>query len=97
MPDTLYAVPCDRVSKTSAPKPGYSLDAAVSGDLNSGILAMRRAFQIDSESLHYINLNSATLNIIDSLIEKYQYKLKHDNNEPDEAFMISALNYLRHD
>lgn len=79
------------------PKAGYALAAAASGDLTKGVLAMRDAFRIDPDALQYLKLDEKLLSLVDVLIEKYEYLLQPGNRYPDEAFMVSALNYLKGD
>jgi hypothetical protein len=79
------------------PKAGYALAAAASGDLVKGVLAMREAFRVDPDTLQYIKLDENLITLVDGLIEKYEYRLKSGNRYPDEAFMVSALNYLKGD
>ena len=79
------------------PKVGYALAVAASGDLTSAILAMREALRNDPDSLQYIYLDEKLLDLVDGLIEKYEFPLQFDNRRPDEAFMVSALYYIEQD
>jgi hypothetical protein len=83
--------------KAGMPKLGFALSSAASGDLNQGVIAMRRAFKIDSESLRYYQLDQRLHPMIHDLIGKYQYRLNHRGRRKDEAFMVAALNYLSGD
>ncbi|MCH8846886.1 MAG: hypothetical protein IIC11_09165, partial [Proteobacteria bacterium] len=83
--------------KAGIPKVGYALAIAASGDLSRAVWAMRRAFRIDPDSLHYLQLDEANQGIIDTLIDKYHYSVNQEDEFSDEAFMVSALNYLKHD
>ena len=83
--------------KAGIPKIGYSLSSAASGDLNQGVIAMRRAFRLDPDSLHYYHLDQRLQPMIDDLITKYQYSLSHSGRHKDEAFMVAALSYLKGD
>ncbi len=94
---TIFAKEAKSNPKSGIPKVGYALAAASSGDLNTGVWAMRRAFQIDPDSLHYLHLDKASLDVINNIIEQYQYSLKQEDKLSNEAFMVSALNYLKHD
>ena len=58
---------------------------------------MREAFIVDPDSIHYFYFNEKVLLIIDDLIEKYEYEFRQSNKHPDEAFMVSALHYLKYD
>ena len=78
------------------PKVGYALASAAAGNLTEGVLAMREAFNIDPDSIHYIYFDEELLQIIDDLIEKYEYELQQSNKRPDKAFMVFALHYLKY-
>ena len=94
---TIFAKEAENNPKAGIPKVGYSLAAASSGNLSTGVWAMRKAFRVDPDSLHYLQLDEAGLHVINILIDKYQYSLKQEDNFLNEAFMVSALNYLKHD
>ena len=79
------------------PKVGFALASAAAGNMTEGVLAMREAFIVDPDSIHYFYFNEKVLLIIDDLIEKYEYEFRQSNKHPDEAFMVSALHYLKYD
>lgn len=81
------------------PKVGYALSAALQGDLNKAAWAMRRAFRIDPDSLHYLKIDASLRASIDRLLIEYHDQLNHaqGNRHFDVAFMIAALNYLIHE
>ena len=79
------------------PKVGFALATAEAGNMTEGVLAMREAFIVDPDSIHYFYFNEKVLLIIDDLIEKYEYEFRQSNKHPDEAFMVSALHYLKYD
>lgn len=79
------------------PKVGYALAVAASGDLIRAVLAMREALRFDPDSLQYIYLDEKLFNLVDELIDKYEYLLQFNNRRPDEAFMVSTLYYLERD
>jgi hypothetical protein len=79
------------------PKAGFALAAAISGDLDKGVWAMRRAFQYDPDSLHQLAKDTRLQHTLNDLIAKYEYPLQHSGHHKDEAFMVSALNYLKGD
>ena len=79
------------------PKVGFALATAAAGNMTESVLAMREAFNVDPDSIRYIYFDEKVLPIIDDLIEKYEYVLQQSNKRPDEAFMVSALHYLRYD
>ncbi len=83
--------------KAGVPKIGYALSAAASGKLDQGVIAMRRAFRIDPYSLRHYQLDQRLLPMLDDLIGRYQYSLKHRGRHKDEAFMLAALSYLNSD
>ena len=80
---------------SGVPKAGYALATAANGDLVRGIWAMRRAFRIDPDSLHYLQLDKKSHILVENLIGQYSSQ-KNDGNV-DQDFMISALHYLKHD
>ena len=80
---------------SGVPKVGYALAIAFSGNLDRGIWAMRRAFRIDPDSLHYLELDEKGHLLIDNLIG--QYSTQENDPDLDHAFMVSALYYLKHD
>ena len=94
---TIFAKEAENNPKAGIPKVGYALAAASFGNLSTGVWAMRKAFKVDPDSLHYLQLDEAGLHVINTLIDKYQYSLKQEDNFLNEAFMVSALNYLKHD
>tara|TARA_R110002073_G_scaffold182544_7_gene340808 strand:+ start:120 stop:755 length:636 start_codon:yes stop_codon:yes gene_type:complete len=79
-------------------KVGYALSTAMQGDLERAAWAMRRAFRIDPNSLHYVKIEEPLRARIDNLIAEYNSRLNYSdgNNNSDSAFMIAALNYLIH-
>jgi tetratricopeptide (TPR) repeat protein len=79
------------------PKVGFALASAAAGNLSKGVLAMREAFNVDPDSIYYFYFDEKVLLIIDDLIEKYDYEFQQNNKRPDEAFMVSALHYLKYD
>ena len=79
------------------PRVGYALVIAANGDLLKAVLAMREALRYDPESLQYIYLDDKLLDLVDGLIERYEYPLQFNDRRPDEAFMLSALYYLEQD
>lgn len=93
----MFASEAESNPKAGIPKVGYALATAASGDLSRAVWAMRRAFRIDPDSLHYLQLDEANQGVIDTLIDKYHYSVNQEDEFSDEAFMVSALNYLKHD
>lgn len=92
---TLFAQEAQSYPNSGVPKVGYALATASGGDLDRGIWAMRRAFRIDPDSLHYLQFDEKGHAVIDNLIR--QYSSTGNGAEVDQAFMISALYYLKHD
>lgn len=83
--------------RAGLPKAGYAIAAASSGDLDTGMWAMRRAFELDADSLHELVYDTRLHETLDDLIEQYEYALQHRGRHKDEAFMVAALNYLKGD
>lgn len=82
----IFASEAQNNPDTGIPKVGYAVASAAPGDIDIGVWAMRRAFRIDPDSLHYLSLDQGSLDIINNLIHQYR----------EEAFMSSALNYLKY-
>ena len=91
---TTFANEAQSNPNSGVPKAGYALAIASKGNLDRGIWAMRRAFRIDPDSLHYLQLDEKGHVVIDNLIG--QYCSQENNADVDQAFMVSALYYLKH-
>ncbi len=91
---SIFAKEAQSNPNSGIPKVGYALATAIGGDLERGIWAMRRAFQIDPDSLHYLQLDKNGHLLIDNLIGQYS---SQKNRTDDQTFMLSALHYLKHD
>ena len=89
----VFAVESQSHPNSGVPKAGYALATAANGDLERGVWAMRRAFRIDPDSLHYLQLDEKNHLLVDNLIGQYSSQ----NNRGDQDFMISALQFLKHD
>lgn len=79
---------------SGVPKAGFAIASAALGDLKKGVWAMKRAFRVDPDSLHYLQLNETNNQLVNDLID--QYTLQKKKGEAGPHFMISALNYLKH-
>ena len=71
----------------SVPKVGYALASALSGDLNKGVWAMRRALQSNPDALEYVTVSQQLRPRIEHLVHGYA-------RHADARFMISALHQL---
>jgi len=91
----IFAEEAQRHPNSGVPKAGYSLATAANGDLARGVWAMRRAFRIDPDSLHYLQLDEKNYLLVDNLIGQYSSQKIDDSD--GKGFMISALHYLKHD
>lgn len=80
-------------------KVGYALSAAMQRDLDKAAWAMRGAFRIDPDSLHYLKIDASLRASIETLLDEYHIQLNYaqGNRHFDVAFMIAALNYLIHE
>ncbi len=94
---SLFSREAQSFPKAGLPVIGYSLSAATSGDLKQGVVAMRRVLRIDPYSLRYYQLDPRLLPIVSNLIVSYKHKLNHRRRRKDEAFMVAALSYIKHD
>ncbi len=79
------------------PKLGYALASAVSGDFVRAEWAMRRAFQVDPESLHYVEFDESVKVGMGQLVERYKARMNANGSNAGDAFMLAALNFLSHD
>ncbi len=93
----IFAKDAEYFPNAGIPKVGYAIASAAAGDLTQGVIAMREAFHIDPDSIHYLQFDDKVLAIINDLIEIFEDSLHENAKQPDEAFMLSALNYLKHD
>jgi hypothetical protein len=92
---TIFANEAQSNPNSGVPKAGYALATASKGNLDRGIWAMRRAFRIDPDSLHYLQFDEKGHGVIDNLID--QYSSQENKTNVGQAFMVSALHYLKHD
>jgi len=93
----IFAKDAEYFPNAGIPKVGYAIAAAAAGDLMQSVIAMREAFHIDPDSIHYLQFDDKVLAIINDLIDIFEDSLQENAKQPDEAFMLSALNYLKHD
>jgi len=94
----VFAGQAGRHQEDGVPKVGFALSTAMQGDLDRAVWAMRRAFSIDPNSLHYVNIEQSLRVSIDNLIAEFNLRLRNSdgNRYSDAAFMVAALNYLIH-
>ncbi len=83
--------------EASQPKVGYALSSAMLGDLDGGVWAMRRALRTDPKALHYLTVDEALQPYILDAVDRYEEQSNGSGQNPDNAFMISALRYLLDD
>lgn len=94
----VFAGQAGRHQEDGVPKVGFALSTAMQGDLDRAVWAMRRAFSIDPNSLHYVNIEQSLRVSIGNLIAEFNLRLRNSggNRYSDAAFMVAALNYLIH-
>ena len=92
----VFAEQAGRKQNDGIPKAGYALSVAMQGKYDKATWAMRRAFRIAPDSLHYINIDKTLKPNISTLIDEYNHRQSSTNNPADAAFMVAALNYLLH-
>ena len=94
-----FAGQAGRYQTDGVPKVGFALSTAMQGDLDRAAWAMRRAFSIDSNSLHYIRIEPPLRVSINNLIAEYNNRINYSEGygQSDSVFMIAALNYLLRD
>ncbi len=91
---SIFAEQATSQPKSGRPKVGYALSAAASGDLRQGIWAMRRAIEIDPDSIHYMTIDESLRPRIEQLIARYQTNPDRTSGNADAAFMRASLHYL---
>ncbi len=79
------------------PKIGYALSAALGGDLDVGVWAMRRAVGVDVGALHLVRESGEAAAAIDQAIVLYGSGYDTDRPDADKAFMLAVLYDLRGD
>ena len=97
-----FAIEAEKAPKSGLPVAGYALSTASLGNLDLATKLMRRAFRTDPNafrkdpnSLRYLQPNKEIHVLIDNLISQFPSSEKITNL--DNAFMLSVLNYLKHD
>ena len=89
-----FAAAAKSQPKSGRPKVGYALSAAAAGDLRRGVWAMRRALEIDPDSIHYVTIDESLRPRIEQLIARYQTNPDRTSGNADAAFMLASLYYL---
>jgi tetratricopeptide (TPR) repeat protein len=97
-----FASEAEKAPKSGLPISGYALSTASLGNLDLATKLMRKAlrtdpgaFRINPTSLRHLQLNKKIRVLIDNLIS--QYSLPQKTTDLNHAFMLSVLNYLKHD
>ncbi len=83
--------------RDAPPKAGYALAAAILGDHETAVWAMRRAFRIDPAPLHYLIIDDGLRKSVRELTVHYANEAKHAERNVDALFMMAALHYLLSD
>ncbi len=71
----------------SVPKVGYALASALSGDLDKGVWAMRRALESNLYALEYLTVSQELRPKLEHLVHDYAHRA-------DARFMIACLHQL---
>ena len=79
------------------PKIGYALSAALGGDPDIGVWAMRRAVGIDIGALHRVRESGEAVAAIDRAVVLYESDYDTERPDTDKAFMLAVLYDLRGD
>lgn len=80
-----------------APKLGYALAEAASGDLDRGVWAMRRAFTIDPEGASDVMLSGELRPMVQEITHQYEKDVEDNGVDPDNALMLATLYQLQGD
>ena len=79
------------------PKVGISLSAALSGNHEEAVFAMRRAFRLDPTGAGDLPSRRALKERLRHLVSHYREVVIHDSSDVDASFMLGALSYLLND
>ena len=77
-----------------APRVGYALAAAATGDLKAGVKAMRTALFVEPQVLSSIRLDEPLVVLVSDLIARYEFACRDIVVEADGAFMAAGLHFL---
>ena len=83
--------------KSGGTKVGYALAAAVSGRLERGVWAMRRALRTDPYGVRDVQIDDRLRSQVEGLIDQYAYTYESPEEAVDGAFMSAALHFLLRD
>lgn len=81
----------------SLPKVGFALACADLGDEKGAVWAMRRAFEVDADAIHYFPRDERLQSLVERLEHRAIERVDHNPSNADDHFMIGALAFLRHD
>lgn len=84
-----FGLAAEAAPDAGQPKAGYAVAAAATGDLSRGVWAMRRAFSIDADGLHYLEVDDGLRPRLEEVLAAYS-----PVEGRDEAFMNAALYYI---
>ncbi|MDZ7753524.1 MAG: hypothetical protein U5S82_18230 [Gammaproteobacteria bacterium] len=84
-----FGLAAEAAPDSGQPKAGYAVAAAATGDLSRGVWAMRRAFRIDADGLHYLEVDDELRPRLEEVLAAYS-----PVEGQDEAFMNAALYYI---
>lgn len=91
---SVFAAAATNQPKSGRPKVGYALSAAAAGDLRRGVWAMRRALEIDPDSIHYVTIDASLRPRVERLVTRYRTYPDRTSGNADAAFMLASLHYL---
>lgn len=95
---SVFAAASAAFPDAGGPKAGYAIAQAMTGDLPTGVWAMRRALAVDPVGLHVLALDEDLRTRLQLVIERYAAnRLGRPSQRVDGAFMVAALSYLVHD
>ncbi|MEE8311224.1 MAG: hypothetical protein V3R77_03130 [Candidatus Binatia bacterium] len=95
---SVFAAASAAFPEAGGPKAGYAIAQAMTGDLPTGVWAMRRALAVDPVGLHYLALAEDLRTRLQLVIDRYAAnRLGRPSQRIDGTFMVAALSYLVHD
>ncbi len=93
----IFAIQSQQDLNAGTPRIGFAIAAAINGDKERGARSMRKALEIDPDSLRYIKITNGLQPAINELSHDYELLTLGKYTRPDEAFMLATLSYLQKD
>ena len=93
----IFAIQSQQDLNAGMPRIGFAIAAAINGDKERGTRSMRKALEIDPDSLRYIKITQGLQPAVDDLSHEFELLTLGEYKRPDESFMLATLSYLQKD